>query len=165
MIQATLVGGRELIIKFEKFPGSLRAKLESTIKSLTFDLAKKVKQDFLSGQVLQRRTGRLSRSITTSFENDNDSFKGIVGTNVAYGAYHEFGFTGQETVKTFQRKMTMAFGRPLIKPLIVQVRSFTRNVNYKPHPFLRPALEEMRPEIEKQINEVATNAAKETFGS
>ena len=163
MITATLVGGGELIVKFEKVPGSLREKLESTIKSLTFDLAKKVKQDFLSGQALQRRTGRLSRSITTSFESDNDSFKGIVGTNVAYGAYHEFGFTGQETVKTFQRKQTMAFGRPM-NTKIVQVRSFTRNVNYKAHPFLRPALEEMRPEIEKQINDVATNAAKEVFG-
>ncbi len=163
MITATLVGGRELIVKFEKFPASLREKLESTIKSLTFDLAKKVKADKLSGQVLQRPSGRLIRSITTSFENDNDSFKGIVGTNVAYGAYHEFGFVGQETVKTFQRKQTMAFGRPM-NTKIVQVRSFTRNVNYKAHPFLRPALEEMRPEIEKQINDVATNAAKEVFG-
>lgn len=42
----------------------------------------------LSGQVLKRQTGTLAKSINYKLLND---YKSVVGTNVVYGAIHEFG--------------------------------------------------------------------------
>lgn len=71
-------------------------------------------------------TGNLARSIGFKVE---DSFA-EVGTNISYGAYHEFGFRGVANVRGHMRR-----GH--------QVRAHTRNVNYAGRPYLRPALDDI----------------------
>jgi len=164
MISAWLEGDQETIARFTLFGANLRTQLEKKVRSLTMDLVKKVKEEKLSGQVLNKKEGRLSRSITPSFESTDTGFTGIVGTNVSYAARHEFGFTGSEDVKPFTRMMTQAFGKPVKSPRMIQVRAFTRKVNYPEHSFLRSSLNEMREdiraEIEQTVRETTTGAFK-----
>jgi phage gpG-like protein len=100
----------------------------------------------LSGDILKVRTGRLRRSIHPEWDFKPGHMGATVGTNVEYAAIHEYGFKGTVQVKSFQREMTKAFGRP-IAPKQVTVSAHSRNINMPERSFLRSALKEMRPEI------------------
>ena len=100
----------------------------------------------LSGDILKVRTGRLRRSIHPEWDFKPGHMGATVGTNVEYAAIHEYGFKGTVQVKSFQREMTKAFGRP-IAPKQVTVSAHSRNINMPGRSFLRSALKEMRPEI------------------
>lgn len=145
----------------------LRAAADATPASLTrgigrlvLRLLRKVKQEKLSGQVLNVRTGRLRRSINQRIEGANTArVSGVVGTNVDYGRKHEFGFTGQETVKQHLRNQVKAWGRD-IEPMQVTVSSHTRNVKLPERSFLRSALAEMQPDIEREGLAIASEVIK-----
>lgn len=124
------------------------------------DLVKKVKAEKLSGQVLGRKTGRLSRSVTPSFEIDSTQVVGVVGTNVSYGRDWELGF---------DRKVGAgARGGP--RQMLEKARAlyFAKHPpgvrHYGPRSFLGSALEEMAPtvraEIEQTVRETTTGAFK-----
>lgn len=100
----------------------------------------------LSGDVLKVRTGRLRRSIHPEWEFKSGYSGAIVGTNVEYAATHEYGLKGTVQVKSFQREMTKAFGKP-VAPKQVTVSAHSRIVNMPERSFLRSALREMEPEI------------------
>jgi phage gpG-like protein len=48
-------------------------------------------------------TGRLFGSITSRVDHETDRIVGAIGTNVFYGAFHEFGFQGTQQVKAHTR--------------------------------------------------------------
>jgi phage gpG-like protein len=66
-----------------------------------------IQRQFLSGprpSKLDVRTARLRNSISSDVESGPDGrIVGRVGTNVAYGAFHEFGFRGVQNVKAHTR--------------------------------------------------------------
>ena len=111
-----------------------------------------VKENKLTDQVVRVRTGRLRRSITYRYLEDGANFQAFVGTNVSYARALENGFTGTvnvrgHVVKEHQRKMTMAFGRPMQNPRTVSVKEHTvkahpMRMNVKPRYFLRDSLNE-----------------------
>lgn len=95
--------------------------------------------------------GRLRRSIHPETFEDGPQITGVVGTNVEYAARFEYGWHGTETVKSFTRRQTMAFGKP-ITPRIVTVREFTRQANTAQRAFLAPALEAATPPLAQRIS-------------
>lgn len=101
----------------------------------------------LTGRVLKVDTGRLRGSLARVHE--RGSLESTVGTNVSYGRRHEFGFHGTESVRAHERVMRKVFGRRLKAPINVMVRAFTRQANTPERPWLRPALRDSIPRIEK----------------
>lgn len=163
MIKAWLIGDKEMVAKFDRFSGTVRADIEHGVARLAIALAAKVKGQKLSDQVLHVRTGRLRRSITYRVESGQTQIFGVVGTNVAYAARHEFGFHGTESVKAHLRTIKQAFGKRLKSPLAVQVRAHSRAVNYPARSFLRSALAEMQGDIRQGLQEALNASASKVF--
>jgi phage gpG-like protein len=122
--------------------------IRTTVKKLTFKLQAKIKNEKLTGQVLNVRTGRLRRSINAEFQElSGGLIQGLVGTNVPYAKPHEYGFSGEQQVKEYVQKRKQVFGRMLKDPIQVTIRAHVRHVNIPEKSFMRSALEELRPEI------------------
>lgn len=102
------------------------------------------------------KTGRLRRSIHPETFQDGNQITGVVGTNVAYAARKEYGFQDTESVRSFMRRQTMAFGKP-ITPIMVSVKPFTRQANTKATPYLAPALEAASPSLADRITRAMRN--------
>ncbi len=65
-----------------------------------------VQREFLSGprpEKLDVQTTRLRNSITSEVTLNDKGVIGRIGTNIAYGAFHEFGFVGSMTVRAHTR--------------------------------------------------------------
>lgn len=107
-------------------------------------------------------TGTLRRSITAShpIENDRGGYDGKVGTNLVYARMEEYGFTGPQNVRAFQRES--AFGRPT-RPYTVPAH--TRNINRPEHPYMRPALAAARDSIVKYHQQAVRDAVAEMRSS
>jgi phage gpG-like protein len=110
------------------------------------------KQDKLTGQVLNVRTGRLRRSITQRVEEEGGSVVGYVGTNVKYARAHEFGFTGNVTVREHLRRTKG--GKE------ATVRAHSRNMHLPERSFLRSALKDLQPAIRQDIRGGISEAVK-----
>jgi len=143
-IRFRLLGNAAAVANFQRIKAEAPAFFQRRMNTVTLRLASYVKTDKLSGQVLHRRSGLLSRSIHGVVEVSGQTVVGRVGSRgVEYAAYHEFGFTGTETVREHLRTITKAWGRPLDEPLTVTVHEYERQVDYPPHSFLRSALKDL----------------------
>lgn len=93
MISISLVGDRQLIARMASLPASVHASILAKVYELTLRLEARVKTQKLNGQVLNRKTGRLARSIGSKVEDNVTSVLGVVfqSADVPYGAIHEFG--------------------------------------------------------------------------
>jgi phage gpG-like protein len=93
MISAAIIGEAELVAKIGRISPSVRQQLRETVERLSIKLSAKVKNDKLSGQVLNVRTGRLRRSINYRLSEAGNGVYATVGTNVEYAKYHEYEHT------------------------------------------------------------------------
>lgn len=127
------------------------SKIGSALEREAINLVSYIKTE-LSDSVLHVRTGRLRRSITYNLKQDGiDSFHVTVGTNVKYARVHEYGFKGTvniptHNVKASSRMQTMAFGKVMKNPRVVDVKAHvvkahTVEMNMPKRPFMRPALD------------------------
>ena len=145
MIRGVLVGDDKLKAWMATRYPEMEKGVQTSMARLVISLARKIKEEKLSGQVLKNQTGRLRRSITPNIRGMGTQIVGEVGTNVEYAAIHEYGG------KTPPHEILPKRGRALAfmmggKQVIV------RKVN---HPgskmpersFMRTALKEMEPEI------------------
>ena len=158
MITGWILGDANLIAKLNYMPGGMQAALRKTVRRLALQLLSASKNK-LSDDVLHVRTGRLRRSVNQRVEKDGHAVTGVVGSNVVYAKRQEYGFTGTESVRAHLRMVTKVFGKSVM-PHQVSVRTFTRNINYPAHSFLRSALEEMRPQIEAEMAKALSEAMK-----
>ncbi|TDR82203.1 HK97 gp10 family phage protein [Paludibacterium purpuratum] len=159
MIKGAITGDREVIARFTHMPSNLLDRLTKTITRLCIKLRIMVVQDYLSGQVLNVRNGRLRRSITYDVSHAGMSdVTGTVGTNVAYARFFEKGFHGTENVREHLRLVKKAFGKELRSPVWSTVRAHPRQVDMDAKSFLAPALKGMTPEILDQINAAVKEA-------
>lgn len=147
MMNVTLVGDKELIARLDAMPERLRTALLQKVTFLALKLEAKVKREKLSGQVLNKRSGNLMRSIQHLVESSTGAVVGKVYSagDVKYAAIHEFG--GQTKPHVIEAKngkaLAFTFGGK---------QAFFKRVN---HPgskipersFLRSSLTEMRDEI------------------
>lgn len=160
MLNVTLVGDRELIARLDAMPSRLQAALRRKVTELALKLEHKVKTGKLMGQVLNRRTGKLARSIQNKVE---ASSAGVIGKvyssgDVKYAAIHEFGGKTPPHVIEPKKAQALAF-------VINGKQAFFRRVN---HPgsnmpersFLRSSLTEMRPAIVQGLHETVVEAVR-----
>jgi phage gpG-like protein len=147
MIKGAIIGGAETVTFVEGVPNNVRAALKKEIEKLTLKLLRTVKQDKLSGQVLNVRTGRLRRSINSEISETSDSIIGSVGTNVEYAKYHEYG------------EIQGTGGRGILDAL--KKAALPQSVNgLPPRSFLRSALYEAREDIQNGIKTAVKEGAK-----
>jgi len=154
MITAKITKGEDLGKKFRDTIPNIQGGVQKEIMRLALKMTGKV-MGKLSGDVLRVRTGRLRRSIHPEWDFRQGYSGATVGTNVEYAAIHEYGFSGSVQVKSFQREMTKAFGKP-ISPTQVTVRAHTRNINMAERSFLRSTLREMNSEITDSLQVAVT---------
>nr|DAT12907.1 MAG TPA: hypothetical protein [Bacteriophage sp.] len=152
-ITAVVVGAENVQAHFDRAAAGIDRKIAGSIGRITVRLQARVVRDKLSGQVLHVRSNNLRGSIHQEVTQDGDTIIGRVGTNVEYAAYHEYGFTGAQSVKSHMRMMRYAFGKPMKQPRKVLVQAHTRNVDYPAHSFLRTAMQDMRDEIMAELTD------------
>ena len=191
MIRAYLVGDDQVIAKLNRIYPAVQDRLRTAITRLAIQLVGHVVRDKLSGQVLGkythwRATNRLRNSINAaSLFGDSNTIAARVGTNVEYGAFWEYGFSGTESVRGFMRRnrgsmmAAESFSRSLrgmgLKGLrkserlayartagggASYVRPFTRHINIAPRSFLRSALADMAEEIKEGLTQAVAQGVR-----
>ena len=133
MITYSIYGKAELLQRITDWTPSTRAALRHAITEQAIKLQAHVITNKLTGQVLHVRTGTLRRSINMRVDEDGSKIVGAVGTNVRYGAFWEFGFSGVETVRAHLRRVADG-------SRYVPVREHDRHVDVQARSFLRSAL-------------------------
>jgi len=154
------------------FRPKLYTKIVGVVQRLALMLVAKVKEEKLSGQVLNVRTGTLRRSIYQQLSSNTSRVCAFVGTNVEYAGIHEFGGTVPEVTGKLmvfpkpgldERFMTATgnlkgkFARE--RDLLVftmKHKAFTLPARS----FLRSALEEMEPIILAEVNRATAEVAR-----
>jgi phage gpG-like protein len=119
------------------------ASMRLTMNTIGLSMSAYVKINKLSGQALHRRTGNLSRSITSRTTESGGAINAIVGTNASYARAHEFGAHETVNVPAYVRMQTMAWGRA-IDPKQVTVRAHPMKQNIPEASFLRSTLRETK---------------------
>lgn len=139
----------------QRITEKIKLNILNSVKECVIDagpkLTNNIKNDKLSGQVLNKRTGNLKRSISNKFVPTSTGYSTIVYTDVKYAAKHEYGFRGTEFVKEHLREVSQAFGKS-IQARSVRVRAFTRKVNFPERSFMRSALNDFEPTLFRQLN-------------
>lgn len=125
-------------------PTKARERLKLTVRRLTLTLERNVRSHQLNGGVLKRRSGRLARSINSKFTDTFNSSTGAVGTPLLYGRIWEL--TGSRAYVILPRFKRALYWKGAMHPVASVVHPAQA-----PRPFLRPALQQMRPVIHAEL--------------
>jgi phage gpG-like protein len=157
MLTFTLEGDRLVIEGLNRASDQAREAVRIGIGRTTLQLLTAVKEDKLSGQVLQVRTGRLRRSINQRVDVSGGSVVGTVGTNVSYGKTHELGLTIKAHLVEAKKAKALRFqlgGKTMFRKSVM-----IPAVKMPKRSFLMSALQDLvradvpRKEIEKAMRE------------
>lgn len=162
LVNVTVVGDTQLIARFKDMPRAVNQALYVKVLSLSLKLENMVKTGKLNGQVLNRITGALARSIHSNVDRTAVSVFGRVYSSgdVKYAGIHEYG--GQTAPHIIEPKKARALA--FMGKGGNQV--FARRVN---HPgskmpersFLRSSLHDMSTEISLGMKEAVVRAIKQ----
>ena len=147
MIRAAIVGDPNKVPQYilSKFP-LIQGACQISMARLVIALARKIKEEKLSGHVLKNRTGTLRRSITAFPPLTSGTvITGKVGTNVEYASIHEFGGKTPAHDILPKRGRALAFnwkGKDVVFAKVHHPGSV-----FPERSFMRTALNEMKPEI------------------
>lgn len=117
------------------------------VDRLSIEIQTLVKANKLSGQVLHVRTGTLRRSINRKVMTRDNSVMGEVGTNVVYGAIHEYGFDGSVDVRAHTRQLAGG-GSANVRAYVMRMRMPERS-------YLRSTLAEEADRIRETLRQAA----------
>lgn len=188
MISATLVGDDKVRTWLRTRYPLIEQGLQTAMARIVIKLARKIKEEKLSGQVLKNRTGTLRRSISPDVQQSPGVIKGTVSTNVVYAAIHEFGGTTKPHVIMPKHAKALAWLRGGGEGMDFSDRStfkqsggwttkggqrlgaegalqFARIVHHPgsripARPFMRPSLEEMADEIRSEFSDAILRVVK-----
>ena len=92
-ISVTIVGDKELALKFERMTPALLERLRQAVSALQYELQGTVRQ-LLSGALLKNRTGNLRNSFVPGpLRVDSTAVSGGVGSNLIYARIQDQGGT------------------------------------------------------------------------
>lgn len=154
---------RRLTTFFEQSTPRILAAVEKAITLAMADLQAYIQRDKLQGQVLKshKNGAGLAGSLNIRIERDGDiSIAGYVGTAIIYARIHEYGFNGMETVRSFTRMQTMAWGKPMKSPREVVVQEHQRFMFMPARPYMRPSLQEKKQAIVDRVREAISEALR-----
>ena len=162
LLSVIMTGDRQLVAKLDNMPAALKQALLVKVTQLTLRLEKKVKTEKLNGQVLNRITGNLARSIASKVDQGPESVTGRVFSSgdVKYAAIHEFGGQTAPHLILPKKAQALAFTSKGGQQV------FARKVN---HPgskmpersFLRSALRDMSADITKELKATVIKTLKQ----
>jgi len=155
---ATVDGVEALDARLAALPADMQALLESKARRLAEKLAAKVRDEKLSGQVLQSRSGALKASIVADVSTQGGALTASVSSvgDVKYAAIQEYGGRTPAHEILPDKASVLAY-------FAGGAQHFARRVN---HPgstlpargYLSSSLDEMRDEIVAEIASVADQA-------
>jgi phage gpG-like protein len=160
IVNITMVGDKELIARLNEMPTAVHHALFVKITDLSLRLEKWVKTQKLDGQVLNRISGRLARSIMNKVTADAATIMARIFSSgdVKYAGIHEFGGTTSPHIIEPKKAAALAFavGGKMV---------FARRVN---HPgskmpmrsFMRSSLQDMSTTISAEMKETVVKAAQ-----
>ena len=181
MITAEVLGVEKVLSWYQSMPHKGRSIMTKRIAILAVMLRDYIKLNYLTGQALHVRTGRLRRSITSSTSSEGNMFFGIVGTNVEYAAAHEYGCheTVVVTVREYFRrtkgsmraakiigwrdgKGSNSVARSAMLGAAL-VHSFTRHqhINLPERSFMRAGLRDLAPGIREDLIQAMREALQD----
>ncbi|HUC76726.1 MAG TPA: hypothetical protein VMS04_15600 [Vicinamibacterales bacterium] len=173
MVSGALIGDRELVARLGRLPEQTRRDVRDTVIALGFELQRIVQTQYLDGQALRVRTGRLSSSIgqrtarspgdtRTRFEDSGDRFDYYVGTNVSYGRAWELGFT--TPAFTVYPKTAKALRFEVGGQVVFAAHANIPAKSHAARPFLAPALADITPLATQKLGDALTAAARKVMG-
>lgn len=161
IFNVTIAGDTALLAKFDRMQSAVMLALKMKITKLTLQLENRVKTQKLSGQVLNRVSGRLMASIGREVVSQPDKVYGRVFSSgdVKYAAIHEFGGQTAPHLILPKKASVLKFDKG-------GQTVFARKVN---HPgskmpersFLRSSLRDMSEQISREMKEAVVKAMKE----
>lgn len=160
-----IVGKEEAIVRLKAMGPAIQDRVDKALLALGYDLREHIVKDKLSGQVLKRRSGRLSGNIDVSpitVQGTKHTVK--VGTNVEYAAIHEYGGTIHHPGGTpyfIIRSTGLARFVRKDNPYAWRLAATRAHLITMPErSFLRSALADMTPEIRERIALAVAEAVK-----
>lgn len=148
--QGRVIGGTQMVVKLKLRGQRAVDGMRRTIHELGLELERLVKTRYLNGLALHRRTGRLARDVNTKFTSTATSETSTTGTKVIYGKAWERGFTIPAREIVPREKQALFW--PGAKHPVRKVMQAGRHEAARP--FLRPALQQMRPKIRARLVDV-----------
>lgn len=155
-IELQVDGDLDVTLKLQSLPDRLRDELYTAMKTVMFDLQSYIQTNKLSGQVLNRRSGTLSRSFTNDVEQGENIIEGTTGPNTPYARIQEYG--GQTAPHVIEARnvkalMFTAGGKTLFRRLVHHPGSRIPERSY-----MRTALAENINTIRNQLNDAVKKA-------
>lgn len=120
MLNVTVTGLTEVIQRFSEMPSKVHDGLLAEITKQALDLQRYVVTEKLSGQVLNKITGKLASSIQHDVTDSGSSIIGRVYSNnsVSYAAAQEFGLKFRTDTRLMQKPCTSSWeGRKFLPNL------------------------------------------------
>jgi phage gpG-like protein len=165
ILNITITGDARVIEGLGRLPSAINQALYAKILSLALKMERNVKVGKLNGQVLNRITGALSRSIQHEVLRSENRVLGKVFSSgdVKYAAIHEYGGTTAPHIIVPKKASVLAFVGSSGGMV------FTKKVN---HPgskmpersFLRSTLTDMSTEISLGMKEAVVQAVRREIG-
>jgi len=154
----TLIGREEALARGPNIYGAMKEHVRAALEGEMRRVSEYVRLNKLQGQVLNHRTGALSRAVTGQIVSETDEqIVGQVGVKgIPYAGVHEFG--GVFNIPGHFRTQTMAFGRPMI-PTLVAVRP--HQATFPQRSFLRTSADENKAAVESKLRA----ATREVIGA
>jgi hypothetical protein len=147
MIEGRVIGVESVVERFTlRAPETVRQQVSKAVRGLGLELERNVKSNQLNGGVLNRRTGRLARSVNTRFSASADVFSSKTGSNLGYGRIWELtGIAPHDVVPVGAKALYWKGAAHPVK--IVHIPG------QPPRPWLRPALDQMRPTVQRTLQQ------------
>ncbi len=128
-IQTTVLGAQEVVVRLQGLIPALRESVMGALNEYGQELSGTIKEDKLSGQVLNVRTGDLRNSITPLEATQAAVMSGGAagGAGVVYAAIHEFGGIITARNAPYLRFRTADGAWHAVKSVVMPERSYMRS--------------------------------------
>lgn len=160
MIEITVTGQDRVYAMLKGLPPRVFGEVKDEVSRLTIALLRYVKERKLSGDPLHNRTGTLRAKVNQRVVSDAQAVVGTVGVKLSYAAAHEFGVDKEVQVKEHLVRIKQAFGKPLASPVTFIMPAHGRHMKLPQRSFLRSALKDMSPEIQKGLRDALARAVR-----
>lgn len=159
IVTVDIVGDDKVIARLESMPPAVNQALYVKVLALALKLEAYIKTRKLDGQVLNRKSGALSRSIQNRVERSLQSVMGFVFSagDVKYAAIHEYGGkTSPHIIRAKNAKMLAFMGKGGTKVFAKQVNHPGSKMPMRS--YMRTGLSDMTAEISTGMKEAVVRA-------
>lgn len=169
LLNVSMVGDKELLLKLKRTPASLQAALYAKSLQLALMLEAYIKTSKLNGQVLNRISGALARSINNKVERTANGVLARVFSSgdVKYAGIHEYGGVINHpggTAYIVNPKMTHMMMFVSNKTATSEMpRTKPHDIRMPERSFLRSSLRDQSVKISTGLKEAVVKAAQETM--